>query len=157
MPVDFCSTTENALLENALKTYLGLTVKFKVEKQDDTVECGISARYTSPPIDMVIFNFTDKKLHNNRDELAFIYDTVVLQTLREDVRSILRELPADAMVFIISDHGFTPVPVPTFVVPDQVLTDSGDVKFRVGPAEEAPGRQRRQERDRVQGWRYGNP
>jgi hypothetical protein len=132
LPVSFCSTTENALLENALKTHMGLTVKFKVEKQDETVECGISARYTSSPIDMVIFNFTDKKLHNNKDELAFIYDTVVLQTLREDVRSILRELPDDATVFIISDHGFIPVPVPTFVVPDQVLTDSGDVKYRVG-------------------------
>jgi hypothetical protein len=34
-------------------------VKFKVEKQDETVECGISARYVSDPIDMVIFNFTD--------------------------------------------------------------------------------------------------
>ena len=115
LPVSFCSTTENALLENALKTDLGLTVKFKVQKQDDTVECGISARYTSGPIDMVIFNFTDKNLHNNKDELAFIYDTVVLQILREDVRSVLRELPDDATVFIISDHGFTPVPVPTFV------------------------------------------
>ncbi len=132
LPINFCSTTENALLENALKTHMGLTVKFKVEKQDDTVECGISARYTSGPIDMVIFNFTDKKLHNNKDELAFIYDTVVLQTLREDVRSILRELPVDATVFVISDHGFIPVPVPTFVVPDHVLTDSGDVKYRVG-------------------------
>lgn len=132
LPVNFCSTTENALLENALKTHMGLTVKFKVEKQDDTVECGISARYTSAPIDMVIFNFTDKKLHNNKDELATIYDTVVLQTLREDVRSILRELPTDAKVFIVSDHGFTPVPEKTFVVPNQVLTDSGDVKYRVG-------------------------
>jgi hypothetical protein len=132
LPVNFCSTTENALMENALKTHMGLTVKFKVDKQDETVECGISARYTSGPIDMVIFNFTDKKLHNNNDELAFVYDTVVLQTLREDVRSILRELPDDTTVFIISDHGFTPVPVPTFVVPDQVLTDSGDVKYRVG-------------------------
>ncbi|MCO6458530.1 MAG: PglZ domain-containing protein [Pirellulaceae bacterium] len=132
LPTSFCSTTENALLENALQTHLGLTVRFQVEKQDDTVECGISARYVSPPIEMVIFNFTDKKLHNNQDELAFVYDTVVLQTLREDVRSVLRELPDDAKVFIISDHGFIPVPAPTFTVPDQVLTDSGDVKYRVG-------------------------
>jgi hypothetical protein len=132
LPVGFCSTTENALLENALKTELGLTVKFDVQKQDDTVECGISARYTSGPIDMVIFNFTDKKLHNNKDELAFVYETVVLQTLREDVRSILRELPNDAAVFIISDHGFTPVPGSTFTVPNEVLTDAGDVKYRVG-------------------------
>lgn len=132
LPINFCSTTENALLENALKTHMGLTVKFKVEKQDETVECGISARYVSDRIDMVIFNFTDKKLHNNKDELAFIYDTVVRETLRQDVRSILRELPDSAMLFVISDHGFTPVPPTEFTVPHQVITDAGDVKYRVG-------------------------
>jgi hypothetical protein len=132
LPVDFCGTTESALLENALKTHLGLTVKFKVEKQDDSAESGISVRYTSDHIDMVIFNFTDKKLHNNKDELAFIYDTVVRETLRQDVRSVLRELPDDAMLFITSDHGFIPVPDLTFSVPNDVLTDSGDVKYRVG-------------------------
>jgi hypothetical protein len=132
LPVSFCSTTENALLENALKTHMGLTVKFKVEKQDETVECGISARYVSDPIEMVIFNFTDKKLHNNKDELAFIYDTVVRETLRQDVRSILRELPDDATLFVISDHGFTPVPPTEFTVPHQIVTDAGDVKYRVG-------------------------
>jgi len=132
LPVNFCSTTENALLENALKTHMGLTVKFKVEKQDETVECGISARYVSDAIEMVIFNFTDKKLHNNKDELAFIYDTVVRETLRQDVRSILRELPDDATLFVISDHGFTPVPPTEFTVPHQVVTDAGDVKYRVG-------------------------
>lgn len=132
LPFSFCSTAENALLENALKTHMGLTVKFKVEKQDETVECGISARYVSDPIEMVIFNFTDKKLHNNKDELAFIYDTVVRETLRQDVRSILRELPADATLFVISDHGFTPVPPTEFTVPHQVVTDAGDVKYRVG-------------------------
>ena len=110
LPVGFCSTTENALLENALKTHLGLTVKFKVEKQDEAVECGISARYTSDPIDVVIFNFTDKNLHNNNADLAFIYDTTVREILRQDVRSVLREMPNDATVFVISDHGFTPVP-----------------------------------------------
>jgi hypothetical protein len=132
LPVGFCSTMENALLENALKTHLGLTVKFKVEKQDDTIECGISARYSSGPIDMVIFNFTDKNLHNNNSDLSFIYDTTVREILRQDVRSILREMPDDAAVFVISDHGFIPVPEPTFIVPHDVVTDSGDVKYRVG-------------------------
>jgi hypothetical protein len=132
LPVGFTSTSENALLESALKTHMGLTVKFKVEKQDDTVECGISARYTSDLIDVVIFNFTDKKLHNNNDLLAVTYDTVVRATLREDVRSILRDLPSEAVVFVTSDHGFTPVPEEAFIVPHQVVTDAGDVKYRVG-------------------------
>lgn len=132
LPIGFCSTTENALLENALKTQMNLTVKFKVERQDDSIECGISARYVSNLIEMVIFNFTDKNLHENPADLAFIYDSTVREILRQDVRSILRELPDNAKVFIISDHGFTPVPERTFVVSDQFLTDSSDVKYRVG-------------------------
>ena len=132
LPLGFISTTENALLENALKTHLGLTVKFKVEKQDETVECGISARYSSGPIDVVIFNFTDKNLHNNTADMAFIYDATLREILRQDVRSVLRELPNDATVFVVSDHGFSPVPDRTFTVPHQVVTDSSDVKYRVG-------------------------
>jgi hypothetical protein len=132
LPVNFVSTTENALLENALKTHFGLSVKFRVEKQDDTVECGISARYMSDLIDVVIFNFTDKNLHNNAQDLAFIYDATVREILRQDVRSVVREMPADAVVFVTSDHGFTPVAEPTFTVPHDVVTDSKDVKFRVG-------------------------
>jgi len=132
LPTSFVSTSENALLENALKTHLGLTVKFKVEKQDENVECGISARYVSDPIDVVIFNFTDKNLHNNSSPLALIYESTVREILRQDVRSVLREMPASAAVFVISDHGFTPVPTTPFLVPTGVVTDSGDVKYRVG-------------------------
>ena len=132
LPVGFCSTTENALMENALKTNLGLSVKFKVKSQNEAVECGISAHYTSDPIDVVIFNFTDKNLHNNPADLSFIYDTTVREILRQDVRSVLREMPDNATVFVTSDHGFSPVPDTTFTVPDEVLTDSGDVKYRVG-------------------------
>ena len=81
---------------------------------------------------MVIFNFTDKNLHNNNADLSFIYDATVREILRQDVRSVLREMPENAAVFVTSDHGFTPVPDTTFTVPDEVLTDSGDVKYRVG-------------------------
>jgi len=132
LPLSFCSTSENALLENALKTHLGLTVKFMVKSQNDSIECGISAHYASGPIDMVIFNFTDKNLHNNNADLSFIYDATVREILRQDVRSVLREMPGDASVFVTSDHGFTPVPDMTYTVPDEVLSDSEDVKYRVG-------------------------
>jgi len=132
LPTGFSSTAENILLENALMTHLRLAVKFNVEKQDETVECGISARYTSPPIDVVIFNFTDKNLHHNSQDLSFIYDVTVREILRQDVRSILREMPENAAVFVLSDHGFSPVPTAPFIVPASAVTDSGDVKYRVG-------------------------
>ncbi|QQS46117.1 MAG: PglZ domain-containing protein [Acidobacteriota bacterium] len=144
LPVDFFSTTENKLMENAVKTHLGLDVKFKVEKQDETIESGIAARYSSDLIDVVIFNFTDKNLHNNKQDLSFIYDATVREILRQDVRSVLRDLPGDATVFVTSDHGFTPVPEPTLDVPFDILTDSNDVKYRVGrlksPLDGDPGK-----------------
>ena len=64
MPINFSSTNENKLLEYALKTHLDLDVKFNVVGKTRIVESGISARYDFRTIDMVIFNFTDKNLHN---------------------------------------------------------------------------------------------
>jgi hypothetical protein len=132
LPVSFCSTNEKTLLESALSTHLGLKVDLTVKSQNEAVECGIAVHYTSQLIDMVIFNFTDQNLHNNKNDLSFIYDATVREILRQDVRSVLREMPGDAAVFVASDHGFTPVPPKTFKVPDEVLTDYGDVKYRVG-------------------------
>jgi hypothetical protein len=101
-------------------------------KSQNEVECGISVYYSSDPVDVVIFNFTDKNLHNNNNDMALIYDSTVREILRQDVRSVLREMPDNAAVFVISDHGFTPVPEKSFIVPSATLTDSGDVKYRVG-------------------------
>jgi hypothetical protein len=132
LPNSFCGTAENVLLEAALKTHLGLDVKFRVEKQDEDVSMGISARYASGPIDVVIFNFTDKNLHNNNQDLAFIYNTTVRGILQQDVRSVVREIPEDALVFVTSDHGFCKVPEAALTVPHTAVTDAKDVKYRVG-------------------------
>jgi hypothetical protein len=132
LPTAFLSTSENVLLEVALKTHLGLNVKFRVEKQDDDVSMGISARYVSDLIDVVIFNFTDKNLHHTDQDLAFLYNTTVRAILQQDVRSVLREIPEDAVVFITSDHGFCEVPKATYTVPHTAVTDAKDVKYRVG-------------------------
>jgi hypothetical protein len=132
LPTSFVSTSENVLLEEALKTHLGLAVKFRVEKQDDDVSMGISARYVSDPIDVVIFNFTDKNLHHTDQDLAFLYNTTVRAILQQDVRSVLREIPKDAVVFVTSDHGFCEVPEATYTVPHTSVTNAKDVKYRVG-------------------------
>ena len=132
MPTSFTSTAENVLMEGALKAHLGLTVKFRVEKQDDDVSMGISARYESDLMDVVIFNFTDKNLHHTTHDLAFLYDTTVRAILQQDVRSVLREIPENAAVFVTSDHGFCEVPKETYTVPHTAVTDARDVKYRVG-------------------------
>lgn len=132
MPIHFSSTKENKLLEDALKVHLGLDVKFNVITEDEDRESGISARYESELIDMVIFNFTDKNLHNTKEPLAFIYANKVRAIVQEDVRSILRELPQDVQIFVTSDHGFAPITENVFQVPQEKVMDNGDVKFRVG-------------------------
>jgi hypothetical protein len=93
---------------------------------------GISARYVSDPIDVVIFNFTDRNLHHTDQDLAFLYNTTVRAILQQDVRSVLREIPEDAVVFVTSDHGFCEVPEATYTVPHTAVTDAKDVKYRVG-------------------------
>ena len=132
LPCEFASTTENKLLEYGLKKWMGLGIKLKVLRDQEDVESGISARYVSDQLDVVIFNFTDKNLHNTHQDMAFIYANTVRAIVQQDVRSVLRDLPKDAKVFVLADHGFSPVPTDTFVVPQDKLTDAGDVKYRVG-------------------------
>jgi hypothetical protein len=52
--------------------------------------------------------------------------------VQQDVRSVLRELPKEAVVFVASDHGFSPIADKTFMVPHEILTDTADVNYRVG-------------------------
>ena len=129
----FVSTSENALLENALKTNLGLTVKFKVEKQDETVECGISARYVVRP-----HRHGDLQLH--RQEPAQQQRRPVVYLRRHgagDSAARRAERAAGDARRCRGLRDFRPrlharCPTTTFTVPDEVLTDSGDVKYRVG-------------------------
>ncbi|MEI8374906.1 MAG: PglZ domain-containing protein [Planctomycetota bacterium] len=132
LPCEFASTTESKLLEYGLITHMGLNIKLKVERDQQDLESGITARYVSDQLEMVIFNFTDKNLHSTHQDMAFIYANTVRAIVQQDVRSVLRDLPKDAKVFVVADHGFTPLPVDTFVVPQDRLTDAGDVKYRVG-------------------------
>lgn len=130
LPDAFTSQNELTLLQNWLKQYMGLTLPFKVVRDDDTAASGMTVRYVSPKLEYIVFNFTDKKLHNNSDELALIYGSTVQTIIREDVRSVLREMPDDALLFITSDHGFTSVPAPTLLIPAEIVADPYDVKYR---------------------------
>jgi hypothetical protein len=131
LPEAFSSRNELRLLEAWLEAYLGLKPKFEAVKDDDTVASGMTVRYVSDQLEYIVFNFTDKNLHNNPQDLAFIYSTTVREIIRQDVRGVLRELPDDALIFITSDHGFVPVPEPTVAVPEAIVADSHDVKYRV--------------------------
>jgi hypothetical protein len=131
LPAEFTERNELRLLQAWLKTHLGLSPQFKVVKDDDTVASGMTVRYVSNQLEYIVFNFTDENLHNNPQDLAFIYNTTVREIIRQDVRSVLRELPDDALIFITSDHGFIPVSEPALTVPESIVADSHDVKYRV--------------------------
>ena len=134
LPEGFGSTDELKLLQAWLKEHLKLNPRFEALKDDDTVASGMTVRYVSDKLEYIVFNFTDRNLHGNSQDLAFIYDTMVQEIIRQDVRSVLRELPDDVLIFVTSDHGFLPMPkdVPKnqVTVPDEIVVDRGDVKYR---------------------------
>lgn len=129
LPIEFTSQRELDLLRGWLKTSMNLTPQFQVVVDDDSIASGISVRYVSDELEYVVFNFTDENLHHNRQDLAFIYNVTVREIIRQDVRSVLRELPADALIFVTSDHGFTTVPDHPITIPGDLVADSGDVKY----------------------------
>ena len=129
LPVDFCSTRENELLAYWLKVHMGLGVRFTVVKDDDTVASGISVWYTSERLDYIVFDFTDNNLHHNTQDLAFIYDVTVREIIRQDVRSIVRQVPDDALVFVTSDHGFTAAADRSYTIPEDAVVHRNDVRY----------------------------
>lgn len=131
LPVEFQtkSKRELNLLSDWLKTNMHLAPQFEVVRDDDTIASGMTVRYQSKELDYIVFNFTDDNLHHNPQDLAFIYNTTVREIIRQDVRSILRELPANAMVFITSDHGFTAMPSNAVDVDHQIVADDSLIKY----------------------------
>ena len=132
LPAEFPikSKRELDLLAAWLKANMNLSPQFSVLRDDDTIASGMTVRYQSKELDYIVFNFTDDNLHHNNQDLAFIYHTTVREIIRQDVRSVLRELPANAMVFVTSDHGFTPMPSGALDVTDQIVGDPGLIKYR---------------------------
>ena len=130
LPQAFSSRRELDLLKAWLKDHMGLTPEFEVVRDDDTIASGMTVRYVSDVLEYIIFNFTDRNLHGNSQDLAFIYNTAVREIIRQDVRAVLRELPGDALILITSDHGFARVPRPTVTIPDSIVADHRDITYR---------------------------
>ncbi len=133
LPAEFPVKTrrELDLLRAWLQTEMGLAPYFEVVRDDDTLASGMVVRYVSPQLEYIVFNFTDENLHDNPHDLAFIYNSIVREIIRQDVRAVLREIPDDALIFVISDHGFTPFPSQPVDVSEAVVADANLVKYRV--------------------------
>lgn len=132
LPADFPpgSRKESELLKAWCKENLDWTPDFQIVCDRDTEATGMVVRYTSPRLDYIVFNFSDENLHHNQNELALIYRSVVNELIQQEVRSVLRDLPDDALIFVTSDHGFTPMPSGIVNLPSTMLVDDHDVKYR---------------------------
>lgn len=132
LPVDFPkgSRSESTLLQGWFKEAYGFAPAFEIVRDSDTEASGMVVRYVSPQVEYIVFNFTDDNLHHNQNDLALIYRNVVREIVQQDVRAVLRELPDDTLIFVTSDHGFTPMPVATITVPSAITVDDRDVKYR---------------------------
>lgn len=132
MPVDFPpgSKRENELLKAWFKETYGFAPTFDVVRDSDTEASGMVVRYVSPQVEYIVFSFTDENLHHNQNDLALIYHGVVREIVQQDVRTLLRELPDDALIFVTSDHGFTPMPLVSVTVPSKAVVDAYDIKYR---------------------------
>lgn len=134
LPEAFASQSELKLLARWLKGWLhGGAPDLQVVKDDDTEAAGMTVRYVSDALDYIVFNFTDATLHHNAQDLAFIYNTTVQGIIQQDVRAVLRDLPADALIFVTSDHGFAEMAQETVTVPDSLVRDRTDVTYRHAP------------------------
>jgi len=131
LPTEFTikGKRELDLLKAWLKDQMGLSPIFEAYENTDTANSGITVRYQSDLLDYIVFNFTDDNLHHNAQDLAFIYKNTVREIIRQDVRSVLRELPANALVFITSDHGFTVMPPNPIDVGSEIVGDEQLVKY----------------------------
>lgn len=132
LPADFPpgSKRESELLKAWFKENLDFTPDFQIVRDNDTEASGMVVRYVSPRLEYIVFNFTDENLHHNQNELALIYRSVLREIVQQDVRSVLRDLPDDAKIFVTSDHGFSPMPKTLINVPTSALVDNHDVKYR---------------------------
>ncbi|HPQ70645.1 MAG TPA: PglZ domain-containing protein [bacterium] len=131
LPTEFISKSESALLEAAVKKQIGYNLQLTVEKDDDDAAAGIAIRYTSPLLTVVIFNFTDKNLHNNPQDLSFIYRQTVQAIIARDVRSVMRQIEDDALIFVTSDHGFVPTGDQRLRISETEILDNWDVNHLV--------------------------
>ena len=133
LPADFPikSRSELELLRYWLQAEMKLSPAFEVVRDNDSVASGMAVRYVSPQIEYIVFSFTDKNLHGNPHDLAFIYNSIVREVIRQDVRAVLRELPQDALIFVTSDHGFTPFSEKALNVSGAVVEDNKLIKYRV--------------------------
>lgn len=132
LPAQFSgqNSRELELLKSWLKDNLRITPQFEVLCDDDTVASGMTMRYVSKNLEYIVFKFCDDNLHNNKQDLAFIYNSILNQIVQQDVRSVIRNLPEDILLFIASDHGFTPMPSKTILISEDMVNNERDIKYR---------------------------
>jgi hypothetical protein len=131
---------ENSLLEASVAREFAFSPK--IEKVDPTdLGIGQTVRYSadSGKLEMYIFEFCDKGLHNIRMKevdgkmvparpLADIYEEF-RRFIERDVMAIMRNLAPGTKVFVTADHGFGPVGRDEIWFKKDDLSDPGDCHY----------------------------
>ena len=58
------------------------------------------------PIKVINFNFIDARLHSAVLELSIFYEELALE-LKANILPYFKNLPAQSLIFMLSDHGFS--------------------------------------------------
>lgn len=116
-PADFSAESEGELLEAALGVGQVAQVQTSGEapgKRDKVLEFLEGSSQIKP----IIFNLIDMKLHGMMQNLVTLHEEVEVN-FNNTIQPYLEKIPANSLVFIVSDHGFVELSARGIVAPSR--------------------------------------
>ena len=120
-PADFSSQNESELLEAALGVGQIAQVQTSGEapkKRDRVLEFLEDKSQIKP----IIFNLIDTKLHGMMQNMVTLHEEVEVN-FDNTIQPYLEKIPADSLVFIVSDHGFVELTAKGTIAPPRDAAD----------------------------------
>lgn len=122
------NAAENGLLAQA---WLEGPKELQVTKSDDRdAQAQVSLEMAADGVRVVVFGFCDKILHQFDDSLAALYEDNIQKKAVRELAKVLKTLPEDALVLVVTDHGFVEAQDSWTVVPKEAAATPGDITFR---------------------------
>jgi len=122
------NAAENGLLAQA---WIEGPKELPVTKSEDKdAQAQVSLEMASDGVRVVVFGFCDKILHQFDDSLAALYEDNIQKKAVRELAKVLRTLPEDALVLVVTDHGFVEAQDSWTVVPREAAAAPGDITFR---------------------------
>jgi len=111
--------------------------ELQVDKPEDRdAQAQVSLEMTAGGVRVVVFGFCDKILHQFGDSLAALYEDNIQKKAVRELAKVLKTLPEDALVLVVTDHGFVEAQDSWTVVPKEAAADPRDITFRYAVLEQ---------------------